>query len=142
MKSTKAPAVKAYLLGIAQALPVMAEQQFDVTFGWPSRLPERRWVVAGDTTWDRSEWVTNRSREESFRVLFGFCVLIKGGSAQEAEECASLVAASFEDALRADPGLGGLAVTSSFEPRDLKSWPVDSGFEAQFQTEVSATCRP
>lgn len=133
--------VKTALKGLLADMAVTVSDDVQVTYG-PVRTPERKWAFVGEANWQGADWSTNRSRTEQFSVLVGFSYQMSGGTPAEAEAYTVGLAAEFEDLLKADPSLGGLCVTSSFVPRSLKSWPIDSAIEALFETEVRATCRP
>lgn len=139
---TKAPAVKAYLKTLLDGMPMTGTDKLQVTFGFPMRNVQKKWMFVGETEWQSVEWVTNRSREEVFDITIGFSAEISGGTAEEAEQFASQMASDFESALTQNPGMSGLCVTSIFFPKRLNSWAVDLGFQAQFETVVTATCRP
>lgn len=140
--STRAVQVKQTLRGWLADMGLVEADQVQVTYGFPTRSPERRWAVVGDIRWDSAEWATNRSRNEDFAVLVVFSVQMLGGTSEETEVYATQLAAEFEDRLRANPSIDGLCITSGFTPRSLRSWPIDQGYECQFETEVQATCRP
>ena len=140
--STRAIAVKKTLRDWAVDQPVVETEKVQVTYGLPIREPERRWIAVGAVTWTGTEWVTNRSRQESFAVTVIFNVQMSGGIAEEAEVFSAAMADAFEDRLKADPSIGGLCVTSGFNAVRLSSWPIDGKYEAQYETEVTATCRP
>lgn len=142
---TKALAVKQAIKDHLDRMAIVPVEQVQVTYGLPMRSPDKKWAVAGNITWDSTEWATNRSRNEAFSVQVIFCVQVAAdkNAPQEAESFAIAMAAEFEQLVSADPAFGGLCITSVFTPRQLKSWPSDATtFEAQFDTEVRATCRP
>ncbi|MCG5459624.1 hypothetical protein PSH03_005408 [Micromonospora sp. PSH03] len=140
--TTRTLEVKSALKTIADGMPLVDADRVQVTYGFPVRDIERRWVGVGAVSWDSVEWKTNRSREERFRVAVVFSVQVPGGTSQEAEAYALLMASDFETAVSADPSIGGVCVTSTFSPRSLRSWPITEAYEAQFETEVTAVCRP
>ncbi|MEV6638101.1 hypothetical protein AB0M54_46000 [Actinoplanes sp. NPDC051470] len=140
--STLAVAVKSTLKRWAAEQPMVTAEQIQVTYGFPTREPDRRWIAVGDINWSESRWATNRARQEAFTVSVIFNVQVPAGTAEEAEAFAIEMAKGFEGRLKADPSIGGLCVTSGFNPRRLKSWPIDGAYEAQFETEVTAACRP
>lgn len=140
--TTRAVAVKSRLEQVAAAQPIVDADRIQVTYGFPTREPERRWIAVGQIGWSDTSWSTNRNRTESFTVTVVFSVVTRGGSSREVEAYAVEMARDFESALTADPSIGGLCITSGFTPRSLKSWPVDGAYEGQFETEVTATCRP
>lgn len=140
--STLAVAVKKTLRDWATAQPKVPADRIQVTYGFPTREPDKRWISVGEVTWLESVWATNRSRSESFSVSVVFDVQLSAGNSEEAETYAIEMAKDFEERLKADPSIGGLCVTSGFSAKRLKSWPADGFYEAQFETEVTATCRP
>lgn len=140
--STRAYDVKKALQALVSGSEFVIGEDVQVTYGFPTRAPERRWVWIGDVRWNSDEWATNRARSEEFGVAVSFSVQLAGGTAEESEKFVFALAHEFEDALRADPGLSGLCVTTSFQPRSLRSWPIDQAYEAQFDCEVTALCRP
>ncbi|MEU8086333.1 hypothetical protein AB0B57_22325 [Micromonospora sp. NPDC049101] len=140
--STKAVAVKAALKTLLAGQQIVVTDKVQVTYGFPTRSPDKKWAVVGDVRWESAEWATNRSRTESFAVDVVFSVQVAGGTSEECESYAIRLAAEFEDALRADASIGGRCITSGFIPRSMKSWPIDGGYESQFETEVRASCRP
>jgi hypothetical protein len=140
--STRAIAVKVALKAIADKQPIVSRDRIHVTYGFPTREPDRRWIAIGQIDWSDASWSTNRSRTESFSVTVVFSVVMRGGTSREAEAYAAEMARDFETALSADPSIRGLCITSGFIPRTIKSWPADGAYEAQFETQVTATCRP
>lgn len=139
---SNAIAVKIALRDLLRGLAVVVSDDVQVTYGFPTRSPERRWAVVGEISWQSAQWATNRSRTEEFAVMVVFSVQIPGGISEDCEAYAVQLAAEFEDLLRADPSIGGRCITSGYVPRSLKSWPIDGAYECQFETEVRATCRP
>ncbi|MER7445049.1 hypothetical protein [Micromonospora avicenniae] len=140
--STKAVEVKQALRAILADMALTATDKVQVTYGFPTRAPERRWAVVGEINWDSAEWATNRSRNEEFTVSVIFSVQDAGGTSEGAEGYAVALAKEFEERLAADPSIGGRCITSSFVPRSMKSWPIDGAYECQFETQVRATARP
>ncbi|MDG4826022.1 hypothetical protein O7635_29585 [Asanoa sp. WMMD1127] len=139
---TKAVEVKSYLETVAAGMPVVPTDQVQVTYGFPMRAPEKKWIAVGEIRWESSEWATNRSRNEAFSVQVIFDVQMSGATAKEVEAYAVLMSRDFLAALMADPSLGGLAITSGFQPRSMRAFPSDRDtYECQFETEVSVTCR-
>jgi hypothetical protein len=137
--STKAVTVKTAIQGMLDATVVAGTQ---VTYGLPTRAPERRWACVNDIRWSATEWATNRSRNETFSVSVIINVQVQGGIAATAEAAVIDIADAFEDALAANPGLSGLCITTNFSPRALRAWPIDGAYEAQMDAEVIAVCRP
>lgn len=140
--STKAIQVKKALETKLKALALVVSENVQVTYGFPAQSPERKWACVHEVRWRGTRWVTNRDREETFGVSVAFNVQLLAGTAEETEAKVVAMAAEFEDALKSDPGLGGLCITSSFEPQSLRSWPIKDAYEAQLDTEVTVTCRP
>ncbi|WP_200209112.1 hypothetical protein [Micromonospora coerulea] len=140
--STKAVAVKTALKGLLDGMAITTLDNVQVTYGFPTRSPERKWAVVGEVRWDTADWATNRSRTETFAVSVIFSVQTAGGTSAECEAYAIQLAAEFESLVSADPSIGGRCITSTFTPKSLKSWPIDGAYESQFETEVRASARP
>lgn len=141
MRTSKALPVKKWLRDKLAAVPELAGVQ--LTYGYPSGKPERSWIALADIEWSSSEWVLNRSRAEEFAVTVVFNVQTYSGNSEEAEDATWAMAAHLEQLLFEDPSMGGLCVTSGYRAQRLKSWPIDQGgYEAQYEIEVVATCRP
>lgn len=140
--STKVLAVKTALRVMLDASTFLTSNEVQVTYGFPTRAPQRKWAYVGEAVWQSAEWVSNRIREETFTIGVTFNVQAHGQTAEEAEAYVIQMATEFEDSLRANPSLGGLCVTTGFNPKALRCWPLDQAFEAQYETEVRAVCRP
>jgi hypothetical protein len=141
--STKAVAVKQSLRDLLDGMPIVSTDKVQVTYGFPLRDPDRRWAVVGEIHWESTEWVTNRSRQEQFTVAVIFSVIMSAVKSEDVEQYAVSMGAAFDQSLRDNPSLNGLCVTTGFSPKALKSWPQDTtAYEAQFETEVRAVCRP
>lgn len=138
--STNAFAVKGALRDMIKALPALAGYQ--VTWGYPARNPERRWVFVGEVQWPDSQWATNRSREEVFEVSVIVNCQLSGGTAEEVERELERMSAGIEDGLKASPNLGiQSVVTSDFVPKKLSSFPSDQVFEGQLESIVRVKAR-
>lgn len=141
-KRTRALVVKKKLEDILNAAVSVTSAGTQVTYGFPRTVPERRWALLGDIRWLKSDWVTSGKRkEEIFAVEVTFAVQVPGGDGTEAEALAVDISADFESMLQTNPGLDGLCITSSLVPQSLRSWPIDKAYEAEYKTEVFATCR-
>ena len=138
--ATNAFAAKAALRDMIKALPALAGYQ--VTWGFPSRTPERRWVFVGEVQWPDSQWVTNRSREEVFEISVIVNAQISGATAEEVESELQRMAAGIEDGMKATPNLGiQSVVTTDFVPKKLSSFPSDQVYEGQFEAVVRVKAR-
>ncbi|MFE0648550.1 hypothetical protein ACFVZH_08190 [Streptomyces sp. NPDC059534] len=138
--STHAFAVKGALRDMIRALPALAGYQ--VTWGYPSRNPERRWVFVGEVLWPESQWATNRSREEVFEVSVVVNCQLSGGTSEEVESELQRMAAGIEDGMKAVPNLGiQSVVTSDFVPKKLVSFPSDGVYEGQIEAVVRVKAR-
>ncbi|XVU22533.1 hypothetical protein ACQPZJ_35430 [Actinoplanes sp. CA-054009] len=113
----------------------------DITYGHPSRDPGRKWIALAEVEWTQTNWTTNRARAEEFAVTVVFDVQSKGGTSESVETEAFRLAQVFETFLDGDPSIGGLAVTSTYRPLRIRSWPTDSGYESQYEIEVTVQCR-
>lgn len=137
---TTAIEAKAAFKAIVDALPDFADLQR--TWGFPSRDPEKRWVYFGNIVWESSDWHTNRGRQEKYGIDFAINIQMARSSSEECErECIRLLEL-VEEAVKADPRLGGIVVDTSVVPEDLKSWPGASGsIEAQVGARLDVTAR-
>jgi hypothetical protein len=138
--STNAFAVKGALRDMIRALPALAGYQ--VTWGYPTRNPERRWVFVGEVMWPDSQWVTNRSREENFEISVIVNAQISGATSEEVEAELQRMAAGIEDGMKASPNLGiPSVVVTDFVPKKLQSFPSDQVYEGQFEAVVRVKAR-
>jgi hypothetical protein len=138
--STNAFAVKGALRDMIRALPALAGYQ--VTWGYPTRNPERRWVFVGEVMWPDSRWVTNRSREENFEISVIVNAQISGATSEEVEAELQRMAAGIEDGMKASPNLGiPSVVVTDFVPKKLQSFPSDQVYEGQFEAVVRVKAR-
>lgn len=138
--STNAFEVKAALRDMVKALPAL--KGYQVTWGYPSRNPERRWVFVGEIMWNDSEWTTLRRREEVFEVSVVVNCQMSGGSAEEVERELQDMAAGIEDGMKANPTLGIQSVVSSdFVPKKVTSFPSDRVYEGQLESVVRVKAR-
>jgi hypothetical protein len=123
-----------------KALPALSGYQ--VTWGFPSRNPERRWVFVGEVSWPDSQWVTLRSREESFEISVVVNCQMSGGTAEQVELELQDMAAGIEDGMKANPSLGIQSVIASdFIPKKVMSFPTDQAYEGQFESVVRVKAR-
>lgn len=138
--STNAFAAKAALRDMIKALPALAGYQ--VTWGYPARNPERRWVFVGEVHWPESQWATNRSREEVFEVSVIVNCQLSGATSEEVEGELQRMAAGIEDGMKAVPNLGiPSVIVTDFVPRKLSSFPSDQVYEGQFEATVRVKAR-
>jgi hypothetical protein len=138
--STNAFAFKGALRDMIKGLPALAGYQ--VTWGYPSKNPERRWVFVGEVQWPDSMWATNRSREESFEVSVIVNCQLSGATSEEVEGELQRMAAGIEDGMKASPNLGiQSVVTTDFVPKKLSSFPSDQVYEGQFEAVVRVKAR-
>ncbi|MGV9815465.1 hypothetical protein ACWDTQ_26585 [Streptomyces cellulosae] len=138
--STNAFEVKSRLRDMIKALPAL--KGYQVTWGYPTRNPERRWVFVGEISWTESDWATLRSREEVFSISVVVNCQMSGGTAEEVERELQTMAAGIEDGLKADPTLGVQSVVfSDFVPQKVSSFPSDQVFEGQLESVVRVKAR-
>ncbi|MEU9975092.1 hypothetical protein [Streptomyces sp. NPDC051014] len=138
--STNAFAVKGALRDMVKGLPALAGYQ--VTWGFPTRNPERRWVFVGEVQWPDSHWVTNRGREEVFEISLVVNCQLSGATSEEVESELQRMAAGIEDGMKATANLGiQSVVTSDFVPKKLSSFPSDQVYEGQFEAVVRVKAR-
>jgi hypothetical protein len=131
--------VKAAFKSRVDAIPSLAQVQR--TWTYPTREPERRWVMIGGISWDSSEWATNRSREETFRIAVAVNLQMTAATAEEAETAAAALMADIEDILDSAPKIIPSVVTAGFMPKSLLSIPSTEAIEAQFEGEAVFTAR-
>jgi hypothetical protein len=138
--STNAFAAKAALRDMLKERPEL--KGYQVTWGFPTRNPERRWVFVGEVQWSDSDWATLRSRQESFEISLVLNCQMSGATAEQVELELQEMASGIEDALKANPSLGLQSVVSSdFIPKKLISFPTDQAFEGQLETSVRVKAR-
>lgn len=138
--ATNVFAVKTALRDLAKAQPELSGYQ--VTYGFPVRAPERRWVFVGEVSWEDSEWATNRKREEVFEVTTVINCQMSGATSEEVERELQRMAAGIEDGLKANPSLGIAAVvTTDFIPKKLVSFPSDQVYEGQLECALRVKAR-
>lgn len=139
---SKALEAKRFIYDLLRNDSTLGAEKFDVSWSWPAGGPPGRWVMVGRIQWQDTEWATNRSRTERFTVSVLFNVMLLAANAEEAETYVRDMARAFETALSADPGMGGLLISSTVRPGALDSQPMPEGFEAQFELEVECQARP
>lgn len=113
-------------------------QPIQVTYG-PVRSPERSWAMLGRVDWDTAAWaaIGAGKRSETFSVAVVFNVIARGQDCEAAEALADGYVRAFEDALRADPSLGGIAPRGvALIPRVFNSQPITDASEAQWEGVV------
>ncbi len=123
---------------LTDALP-----SFEVTWGFNSRNPPRKWCYMGDIAWPNSEWATNRSRqyEMSIPIILNAIVARTTPEAAESDLIANLV--TIETAFNADSGLRTTGVISwGLAPRSIGTQPHAEGVEAQAVFDLRVTYRP
>lgn len=141
--ATKAGEVRAVMKGVLDALPLIVTDDVQVTLGYP-RTPRRTYIFLGETSWEGTQWETNRSRQETFSITVGMETSRERTTANEVEAYLLSLSEGFENALDSDPGMQTAGViTSRFAPRRLRSWQSGShGYTSQYEVEVVVTCRP
>ncbi len=138
--STNAFETKAAIRDLIKGRPELSGYQ--VTWGFPTRNPERRWVFVGEVTWNDSDWATLKSRQEVFEISVVLNCQMSGGSAEEVERELQTMAAGIEDAMKANPSLGiHSVVATDFIPKKLQSFPTDQAYEGQLETAVRVKAR-
>lgn len=130
------------LKGIADAIPTLQHKDIAVVVGHTQGDPPKRYFRIGRVDWERSDWATNRSREERMNVNVQILVSMAGASAQDALDEVERLSKEFEQAIKANPSLGLPAVVSSdVVPRELDSAPSDGVWVAGIDYEVRVTAR-
>jgi hypothetical protein len=138
--ATTAFDTKKALHALIQGRPELAKYQ--VTYGFPARAPERRWVFVGEVTWEDSMWATNRSREETYQISCVFNCQISGATSLDVEEELRAMAAGVEEAVKASVNLGISDVYfTDFVPQKLVSFPSDQVYEGQFECSLRVKAR-
>lgn len=145
--ASKAPVVKIALLDILNDLAAVGEalEGMQILDGTPPRGDTGRGYVAViRTTWESSEWATNRSRQEIFGIEMQIDVYglrHKTGASAEAE--AVELAGAIEDAIKASPTLStARVVTGGLIPQTLYSAPKDAdGWVASMEATARFTAR-
>lgn len=133
--------VKAAIVSLIKGLPEATAEKWDTDWGY-TKTPERTWVYVGEVNWDESHWVTNRTREELFKVKVAISVKRRLKTPEECEREVLRIASLIEMAVKADISLGVDAVKASdFTPRRMDSWPVDEFCEAQYEADIFVTAR-
>lgn len=139
--SSHAFAVKASVVALIKALPAAVTEKWDIDHGF-SKSPERTWVYCGQITWESSEWVTNRSREEDFKVQLVINLKRRRSTPAAVEAECARIAGLIEAMVKANPNLGNASViTSGFEPKRLDAFPADDFVEGQYEAEIRAVAR-
>lgn len=113
-----------------------------VTWGFPTREPGRRWVFLGRAKWTKSEWITNRSKEEDYTIKVVLSVTLTAGTPEEVEKILLDLSLLIENALKADPTLGvPRVISTSLVPKEILSFPSDSAYEGQFECDFRVLAR-
>ncbi len=133
--------VKKAVFDLLNDLPSLAKSK--VTYGHPNGDPERRTAMVLSITWDRSEWKTNKSREEDYTIRVRFLAFVLAGTALDSETEMQLMTQEFEDAVKASPNLGGIwnIVTTSCAPSELDSAPGEGGWVTMMDYELRVVAR-
>jgi hypothetical protein len=134
------PALKSALLGVLQARAGLSGVQ--VTYGWPA-APQREFIVLYSVSGRQSfAALGHLSREESYELQVVISVLSQGGVQQTITERAFALMAEIENALRADPTVGGVVRTAELGP-DYELSERDNGDvnNAAIVTHVHCTAR-
>jgi hypothetical protein len=138
--ATNAFAVKSALRDLAKSRPELSGYQ--VTYGFPVRNPERRWVFIGEVLWEDSQWATNRNREEVFSIAAVINCQISGATSEDVERELQRMAEGIENGLKANPSLGiDSVVTTDFVPKKLVSFPSDQTYEGQLECLLRVKAR-
>ena len=138
--ATNAYAAKAALRDLIKARPELAGYQ--ITWGYPTRTPERRWIFVGEVHWEENQWINNRTREEVFTISTVINCQLSGGTSEEVELELQRMAEGIEDALKANPTLGIQGIVySDFAPNKLTSFPSDQAYEGQLEAVLRVKAR-
>jgi hypothetical protein len=137
--ATSALAAKKAVYAILEAS--LTGEPVGVTYG-AVKSPERSWAFVTRVTYSDSKWaaVGARTRSESYDVGVVFSIIQPGGSCESVETEALRLLDMFEDGLRADPTLGGIAVAgAALVPKEIRSQPVTDGAECEWTGAVRIT---
>lgn len=137
---TTAPATKRALITILNARAGLSGVQ--VAYGYlndSAQLQDEN-INVGKVRFNQ-EWgaLGNRRREESYRVELIIVVKREGDDQQGTEERMWAVLAEVEQALRADPTLGGAVRVSELTEGDQDNWPDSEGWFSQVTAQI--TCQ-
>lgn len=142
MKATNALAVKTSVFNALAALPGLSTAR--VSYGLPGRGdPSDTSVIVGHIKYDKSEWKTNRTREETFKIDVLSEVQVLGANAQDTELAVAALNDVIEDYFASSPtfDLPSLVI-SDYSPGEIVSWPMDqTKYAAQVHGELTVTAR-
>lgn len=142
MKASNAIAVKTSVFNALAAATGLSAAK--VTYGLPGRgdLSDTS-VLVGHVKYDKSEWVTNRTREETFRIEVISEVHITAADAQSAELAVAALSDVVEDYFATSPtfNLPSLVITN-YSPGEIVSGPLDQNkYAARVHGELTVTAR-
>lgn len=139
--SSNALDCKSNIVSMIRGIPEATSEKWDIDWGF-ARTPERVWVYCGEVSWDESAWVTNRQREETFRVRVVVNIKRRRGTPEDAERDAMRVAGLVEGLVKTTPNLNDSAITlAEWVPKRMDCWPSDEFTEAQIEADIRVTAR-
>lgn len=126
MATSTIPALKAALLSLLAARAGLAGVQ--VVYGAPLPNPGREFISLGGTDGSQETAALGRlRREEEYRLTIYVSVLREGQDQQAATERVFALVAEVEDAVRADPSVGGVVRTALLDgPFTLEEGATDT----------------
>ena len=136
-------AAKTAVQNIIKARPEYTSENWQVLWG-PFKSPERTFFFIGRTEWDqdRTRWVTNRNRDEEFRIRVVLNLKRRRATAEQVEAEAMRIYELVEDAIHATKNLGlPNVISSGVVPDHVDTFPVDDQVECQLTFDVWVKAR-
>lgn len=131
------PAAKAALVTL------LVDAGLPATYGTPAKAPSDEWVRVGRVQGTQTAAVFAGSlqpRDEDYEITMTVRVRMSGDGQQLATERAYVLAGQIEEALRADPTLGGVVHWALVSAFDLEEEAPD-GSSRLADLDVTVTCR-
>lgn len=136
-------ACKASVKAIITGLPEYKDEGWQMLWG-PFKSPDRTFFYLGRTDWDddRTRWVTNRSRDEEFRIKVVLNLKRRRKTGEEVEAEAMRIYELVEDAIHATKNLNiPNVISSACVPDHVDTFPVDDEIECQLTFNVWVKAR-
>jgi hypothetical protein len=141
MATSTIPALKAALLSLLAARTNLSGVQ--VVWGAPLPNPGREFIALAGTEGEQQTAAIGRlRREEEYRLTIYASTLREGQNQQACTERAFALVAEIEDAVRADPSIGGVVRTALVDgPFTLEEGATDSHRTALVTISLLCTAR-
>lgn len=141
MATSTIPALKAALLALLAARANLSGVQ--VVWGAPLPNPGREFIALAGTEGEQQTAAIGRlRREEEYRLTIYCSTLREGQNQQACTERAFALVAEVEDAVRADPSIGGVVRTALVDgPFTLEEGATDSHRTALVTISLLCTAR-